>query len=130
MCMVKKYAAGIWFHYQAVLLLQLPGFTFIYSCSFTSRFHFQAILLLQLLGFIFVPVYIACRVYTMPEYLSKRFGGERLRVYFTLLSLVLYIFTKCSVRDVIDVCRVRNYASILSFCIFPHAQLVTSLIRW
>ena len=57
----------------------------------------QAVLLLQLLGFVFVPVYIACRVYTMPEYLSKRFGGQRLRVYFTLLSLVLYIFTKCSV---------------------------------
>nr|KAG5694949.1 hypothetical protein BaRGS_031232 [Batillaria attramentaria] len=34
--------------------------------------------------------------YTMPEYLSKRFGGQRLRVYFAFLSLVLYIFTKCS----------------------------------
>ena len=33
----------------------------------------------------------------MPEYLSKRFGGARLRVYFAMLSLVLYIFTKCSV---------------------------------
>jgi sodium/myo-inositol cotransporter 3 len=33
----------------------------------------------------------------MPEYLTKRFGGERLRVYFAILSLILYIFTKCSV---------------------------------
>ena len=33
----------------------------------------------------------------MPQYLSKRFGGSRLRVYFAVLSLILYIFTKCSV---------------------------------
>ena len=41
----------------------------------------------------------------MPEYLTKRFGGERLRVYFALLSLILYIFTKCSVsiKDIIEV---------------------------
>ena len=37
------------------------------------------------------------QAYTMPEYLSKRFGGQRLRVYFAILSLILYIFTKCSV---------------------------------
>lgn len=34
----------------------------------------------------------------MPQYLSKRFGGTRLRVYFAVLSLILYIFTKCSVK--------------------------------
>ncbi|KAL5013821.1 hypothetical protein ScPMuIL_008091 [Solemya velum] len=45
---------------------------------------------------VFIPVYIACGTYTMPEYLSKRFGGQRLRVYFAVLSLILYIFTKCS----------------------------------
>ena len=33
----------------------------------------------------------------MPEYLWRRFGGARLRVYFAVLSLILYIFTKCSV---------------------------------
>ncbi|XP_060586302.1 sodium/myo-inositol cotransporter-like [Ruditapes philippinarum] len=61
-----------------------------------GAWEFNAILLLQLLGWIFIPVYIACGTYTMPEYLTKRFGGERLRVYFALLSLILYIFTKCS----------------------------------
>ncbi|KAK2153547.1 hypothetical protein LSH36_293g02003 [Paralvinella palmiformis] len=34
----------------------------------------------------------------MPEYLKKRFGGQRIRVYFAVLSLILYIFTKCSVN--------------------------------
>ncbi|KAK7480843.1 hypothetical protein BaRGS_00027929 [Batillaria attramentaria] len=61
-----------------------------------GAWEFNALMLLQLLGWIFVPVYIACGTYTMPEYLSKRFGGQRLRVYFAFLSLVLYIFTKCS----------------------------------
>ena len=41
--------------------------------------------------------YSLFQTYTMPEYLTKRFGGQRLRMYFAILSLVLYVFTKCSV---------------------------------
>uniref|UniRef100_A0A8C6UFP5 Solute carrier family 5 member 9 n=1 Tax=Neogobius melanostomus TaxID=47308 RepID=A0A8C6UFP5_9GOBI len=48
------------------------------------------------LGWVFIPVYISAGVLTMPEYLSKRFGGARIRVYMSVLSLVLYIFTKIS----------------------------------
>ncbi|KAL2088017.1 hypothetical protein ACEWY4_016845 [Coilia grayii] len=62
-----------------------------------GAWEFNALLLLQLLGWVFIPVYIHSGVYTMPEYLSKRFGGKRLKVYFAALSLVLYIFTKLSV---------------------------------
>ncbi|XP_054664674.1 sodium/glucose cotransporter 2-like isoform X6 [Grus americana] len=36
-------------------------------------------------------------VATMPEYLGKRFGGGRIRLYLALLSLGLYISTKISV---------------------------------
>nr|XP_009503485.1 PREDICTED: sodium/glucose cotransporter 1 isoform X1 [Phalacrocorax carbo] len=32
----------------------------------------------------------------MPEYLKKRFGGKRIQVYLSVLSLILYIFTKIS----------------------------------
>ncbi|XP_022072014.2 sodium/glucose cotransporter 1 [Acanthochromis polyacanthus] len=32
----------------------------------------------------------------MPEYLKKRFGGQRIRIYLSVLSLFLYIFTKIS----------------------------------
>ncbi|XP_062942298.1 sodium/glucose cotransporter 1 isoform X2 [Cynocephalus volans] len=32
----------------------------------------------------------------MPEYLQKRFGGKRIQIYLSLLSLLLYIFTKIS----------------------------------
>ncbi len=33
----------------------------------------------------------------MPEYLFKRFGGNRIRIYLSILSLLLYITTKISV---------------------------------
>ncbi|XP_035829492.1 sodium/glucose cotransporter 2 [Aplysia californica] len=36
-------------------------------------------------------------VFTMPEYLRKRFGGQRIRIYLSVLALILYVFTKISV---------------------------------
>ena len=54
-------------------------------------------IIIQLLGWIFLPVYIASGVATLPEYMNKRFGGTRIRIYLSVLSLVLYIFTKISV---------------------------------
>ncbi|CAN9497676.1 unnamed protein product [Ophioblennius macclurei] len=62
-----------------------------------GAWEFNALLLLQLLGWVFIPVYIHSGVYTMPQYLSKRYGGDRLKVYFACLSVLLYIFTKLSV---------------------------------
>uniref|UniRef100_A0AAY5KWM8 Sodium/myo-inositol cotransporter n=1 Tax=Esox lucius TaxID=8010 RepID=A0AAY5KWM8_ESOLU len=62
-----------------------------------AAWELNALLLLQLLGWLFVPVYIHAGVYTTPEYLAKRFGGQRLKVYYGALSLLLYIFTKLSV---------------------------------
>ncbi|XP_038244643.1 sodium/myo-inositol cotransporter [Dermochelys coriacea] len=62
-----------------------------------GAWEFNALMLLQLLGWVFIPVYVRSGVYTMPEYLSKRFGGHRIQIYFAALSLILYIFTKLSV---------------------------------
>ncbi|XP_038616564.1 sodium/glucose cotransporter 4 isoform X2 [Tachyglossus aculeatus] len=59
-------------------------------------FEWNATWLLLALGWIFVPVYIAAGVVTMPEYLRKRFGGHRIQIYMSVLSLALYIFTKIS----------------------------------
>uniref|UniRef100_A0A914W720 Uncharacterized protein n=2 Tax=Plectus sambesii TaxID=2011161 RepID=A0A914W720_9BILA len=63
-----------------------------------GAFELNALVFLQLLGWVFLPVYIAARVDTLPEYMSKRFGGQRIRIYLALLSLVLYVFTKVSVN--------------------------------
>ncbi|XP_043941912.1 sodium/glucose cotransporter 4 [Protopterus annectens] len=59
-------------------------------------FEWNASWVLIALGWIFVPVYIAAGVVTMPQYLRKRFGGQRIRLYLSVLSLILYIFTKIS----------------------------------
>nr|XP_009861531.2 sodium/myo-inositol cotransporter [Ciona intestinalis] len=64
----------------------------------TGAWEVNALILIQLLGFVFAPIYITSGVVTMPEYLSKRFGGKRLRVFMAVLSLLLYIFTKVSVN--------------------------------
>lgn len=46
----------------------------------------------------------------MPEYLRKRFGGQRIRVYLSVLALILYVFTKISVSDIIPIQPVEiNY---------------------
>ncbi|XP_035701108.1 sodium/glucose cotransporter 4 isoform X2 [Folsomia candida] len=61
-----------------------------------ASFELNAIFVILILGWIFVPVYMAAGVYTMPEYLRLRFGGQRIRVYLAVLALILYVFTKIS----------------------------------
>ncbi|XP_012731830.2 sodium/glucose cotransporter 1 [Fundulus heteroclitus] len=59
-------------------------------------FEWNALVLMVILGWLFVPIYIKAGVVTMPEYLKKRFGGQRIRIYLSVLSLFLYAFTKIS----------------------------------
>ncbi|CAF1234686.1 unnamed protein product [Rotaria sordida] len=62
-----------------------------------AGFELNASYVLIILGWVFLPVYIKADVYTMPEFLKKRFGGDRIRLYQTALALILSIFTKISV---------------------------------
>lgn len=59
-------------------------------------FEWNALVIVVILGWIFVPIYVKAGVVTMPEYLRKRFGGDRIRIYLSVLSLLLYVFTKIS----------------------------------
>ncbi|XP_067663602.1 sodium/glucose cotransporter 4-like [Haliotis asinina] len=59
-------------------------------------YEWHAIYLLIALGWLFVPVYVASGSFTMPEYLHRRFGGRRLRIYLSVLALLLYILTRIS----------------------------------
>ncbi|XP_044000099.1 sodium/glucose cotransporter 1-like isoform X4 [Gambusia affinis] len=59
-------------------------------------FEWNALVVVIILGWLFVPIYIKAGVVTMPEYLKKRFGGQRIRIYLSVLSLFLYVFTKIS----------------------------------
>ncbi|XP_067912611.1 sodium/mannose cotransporter SLC5A10 isoform X2 [Heterodontus francisci] len=61
-----------------------------------AGFEWNATYVLLMLAWVFVPVYISSGIVTMPEYLQKRFGGERIRMYLSALSLLLSVFTKIS----------------------------------
>ncbi|XP_055012458.1 sodium/glucose cotransporter 1-like isoform X2 [Boleophthalmus pectinirostris] len=61
-----------------------------------AAFELNALIIVVLLGWVFVPIYIRAGIVTMPEYLKKRFGGQRIRIYLSVLSLCLYVFTKIS----------------------------------
>lgn len=60
-------------------------------------YEWMSMPLAMLLSWLFLPVYISAGVYTLPEYLKKRFGGQRLRVYLSVFAIVLYIITKLAV---------------------------------
>ncbi|CAF1312422.1 unnamed protein product [Adineta ricciae] len=62
-----------------------------------AGFEITAVFWLMVLGWLFVPIYMKAEVFTMPQYIKMRYGGERIRVYLTCLALMLSIFTKISV---------------------------------
>ncbi|XP_029915372.1 sodium/glucose cotransporter 5 isoform X2 [Myripristis murdjan] len=61
-----------------------------------AGFEWNATYVLLALAWVFVPVYVSSGIVTMPEYLGRRFGGERIRTYLAVLSLLLSVFTKIS----------------------------------
>uniref|UniRef100_A0A3B4BYA0 Sodium/mannose cotransporter SLC5A10 n=1 Tax=Pygocentrus nattereri TaxID=42514 RepID=A0A3B4BYA0_PYGNA len=61
-----------------------------------AGFEWNATYVLLALAWIFLPVYVSSGIVTMPEYLGRRFGGERIRMYLSALSLMLSVFTKIS----------------------------------
>ncbi|KAM6166042.1 putative glucose sensor protein SLC5A4 [Erethizon dorsatum] len=61
-----------------------------------AAFESHSSLLLVVLGWFFVPIYIRAGVMTMPEYLKKSFGGNRLQVYLSTLSLFIFVALRIS----------------------------------
>nr|WLN44353.1 AAT13 [Sinonovacula rivularis] len=59
-------------------------------------YEWHAIFILIALGWIFVPVYVACGAYTMPEYLRKRFGGQRIRVVTSITNIASFVLGNIS----------------------------------
>lgn len=60
-------------------------------------YEWSAAFCLFILGWLFVPYYLRSRVFTMPEFLERRFDS-RCRWYLTIVSIIAYIFTKISVH--------------------------------
>ncbi len=61
-----------------------------------GQFEWLACLILLLLGWLFVPFYMRTGVFTMPEFLEKRYNAA-CRTYLSSISLIAYVFTKISV---------------------------------
>jgi SSS family solute:Na+ symporter len=62
----------------------------------TGHFEWLASLIVLLLGWVFVPFYLRSNVFTMPEFLERRYNGA-CRTYLATISLIAYIFTKIAV---------------------------------
>jgi len=60
-----------------------------------ANFEIMASLILILLGWVFVPFYLRTGVYTMPEFLEKRYS-KACRNYLSIVSIVAYVLTKIS----------------------------------
>jgi solute:Na+ symporter, SSS family len=61
-----------------------------------GHFEWLAVLMTMILAWVFVPFYLRSGVYTMPEFLERRYGPA-CRWYLTTVSVLAYIFTKISV---------------------------------
>src|SRR3979411_464457 len=62
-----------------------------------GHFEWLACLILLILGWVFVPFYLRSNVFTMPEFLERRFSRS-CAVYLASISIIAYIFTKISVH--------------------------------
>jgi SSS family solute:Na+ symporter len=61
-----------------------------------AHFEVLASLVLLLLGWLFVPFYLASGVFTMPEFLERRYSPAA-RWYLAVISIIAYVLTKISV---------------------------------
>src|SRR5215212_11312220 len=61
-----------------------------------GHFEWLAVFMCMTLAWVFVPFYLRSNVYTMPEFLERRYGPA-CRWYLTTVSVVAYVFTKISV---------------------------------
>lgn len=61
-----------------------------------GNFEWMATIFIMMLGWIFVPIYLRSGIFTIPEFLEKRFNKAS-RIYLTTVSIIAYILTKISV---------------------------------
>ncbi len=61
-----------------------------------GAYEWVAVFCLFMLGWVFLPYYLKSKVYTMPEFLERRYNAS-CRWYLSCISIVAYIFTKISV---------------------------------
>ena len=61
-----------------------------------GQFEWLACLCVLLLGWVFTPFYLKSGVFTMPEFLERRYNGAA-RYYLSIISVIAYVLTKISI---------------------------------
>ena len=61
-----------------------------------GHFEWMAIVALLALGWVFAPLFLRAKVFTIPEFLEKRFGRS-IRIYLTTVSILAYVLTKIAI---------------------------------
>jgi SSS family solute:Na+ symporter len=61
-----------------------------------GAYEWMAVFCLFILAWVFLPKYIKSQIFTLPEFLERRFNSH-CRWYMSVISIVAYIFTKISV---------------------------------
>ncbi len=62
----------------------------------TGSFEWSASVMVLILGWVFVPFYLKSKVFTMPEFLERRYSSTT-RWYLSIVSVISYVLTKISV---------------------------------
>ncbi len=62
-----------------------------------GHFEWLACIIVLILGWVFVPFYLRSNVFTMPEFLERRFSRS-CAIYLASISIIAYVFTKISVH--------------------------------
>ena len=93
-----------------------------------GSFEWLACLILLVLGWVFVPFYLRSNVFTMPEFLERRFSRS-CAVYLAGISILAYVFTKISVHlyaAAIVIQRVLDVQGIKHFDLWVAVALVVA----
>lgn len=61
-----------------------------------GHFEWLAVLIVLLLGWVFAPFYLKSGVFTMPEFLERRYNSAA-RYYLSIVSIIAYVLTKISI---------------------------------
>lgn len=61
-----------------------------------GHFEWLAVLIVLLLGWVFTPFYLKSGVFTMPEFLERRYNPAS-RYYLSIVSIIAYVLTKISI---------------------------------
>ncbi|XP_077984827.1 sodium/mannose cotransporter SLC5A10-like [Glandiceps talaboti] len=88
-------------------------------------YEFAGTSCLAILAFVFVPMYVASGTYALPDYLEKRFGGHRIRVYTAIIQLLLMLF--CQIAGEIIYCGSLFIQVIFNVSDFASVAILLSL---